>query len=224
MNSFLRVEGIWKSFQLGGRTLEILRDVNFEVGKDEMVAITGPSGIGKTTLLHILGTIDIPDKGEIYYGDVPLSLLSGKALADFRNSQIGFVFQFFQLLPEFTALENVIMPMLIASHSRGKAVEAACEILAEVGLADRLNHYPSQLSGGEQQRAAIARALVRQPRLLLADEPTGNLDVRTGANVFALLRELQQKRGLSSIIVTHNPEISGMCDRILAMEMLGVST
>ena len=223
MSEALRVEGICKAFRVGGRTLEILRGVSFEVRPSEMVAFTGPSGVGKTTLLHLIGTLDRPDAGEIYYGDVAQSSLRGSKLAAFRNVGIGFVFQFFQLLPEFTALENVMMPLLIAASGASRARRRAREVLEEVGLGGRLSHFPNQLSGGEQQRAAIARALVGGPRLLLADEPTGNLDKATGARVFALLRGLQRQRGLTSIIVTHNMEIASQCDRVLSLEELAVT-
>jgi lipoprotein-releasing system ATP-binding protein len=216
----LKVEGICKSFSIGSRTLRILHNVAFEVQPGELVAVTGPSGIGKTTLLHIIGTLDEPDSGEIFYGEVARTALRGVALAAFRNAHIGFVFQFFQLLPEFTALENVMMPLLIAEPSRSAAAHRALEVLQEVGLGDRYSHYPSQLSGGEQQRAAIARALVRRPRLLLADEPTGNLDINTGRRVFELFRKLQSERGLTSLIVTHNLEIASLCDRVLDLKAL----
>jgi lipoprotein-releasing system ATP-binding protein len=216
----LRVEGVSKSFTIGSRTLHILRGVSFEVRSGELVAITGPSGIGKTTLLHIIGTLDEPDSGEIHYGATARSGLSGAQLAAFRNAHIGFVFQFFQLLPEFTALENVMMPLLIAEPDRSRARARASAVLGEVGLSERRDHYPSQLSGGEQQRAAIARALVREPRLLLADEPTGNLDIGTGKRVFDLFRRLQRERGLTSLIVTHNLEIASLCDRILDLKTL----
>ncbi len=219
-SDLLRIERISKSFSIGDRTLRILRGVSFEISPGELVAVTGPSGVGKTTLLHIIGTLDVPDTGEIRYGDVARSELKGAALSAFRNAHIGFVFQFFQLLPEFTALENVMMPLLIAGPDRAAAERRAAEVLEEVGLEQRRNHFPSQLSGGEQQRAAIARALVASPRLLLADEPTGNLDVNTGRRVFDLFRKLQKERGLTSLIVTHNLEIAGRCDRVLDLGAL----
>ena len=218
MSKALRAEGICKAYRVGGRTLEILRDVSFEVRPSEMVAFTGPSGVGKTTLLHLIGTLDRPDAGEIYYGDVAQSSLRGSKLAAFRNVGIGFVFQFFQLLPEFTALENVMMPLLIAASGASRARRRAREVLG-----GWLSHFPNLLSGGELLRAAIARALVGGPRLLLADEPTGNLDKATGARVFALLRGLQRQRGLTSIIVTHNMEIASQCDRVLSLEELAVT-
>jgi lipoprotein-releasing system ATP-binding protein len=218
MSEMLRVEGVYKSFHKGGRELRILRNLSFSVGAGEMVAVTGPSGVGKTTLLHLIGTLDLPDAGNVYYGDTALGAMRGRALAAFRNRHIGFVFQFFQLLPEFTALENVMMPLMIARRDWNEARARARSVLVEVGLGERLDHYPSQLSGGEQQRAAIARALVSEPHLLLADEPTGNLDLKTGSRVFNLMRKLQQQRGLTSIIVTHNMQIAGQCDRVLALQ------
>jgi lipoprotein-releasing system ATP-binding protein len=220
MSEFLQVRDISKRFTMGAKTLSILRGVSFDVARGEMVAVVGHSGCGKTTLLHILGTLDTPDEGAVYYGGRSLAELNGRGLEQFRNAEIGFVFQFFQLLPEFTALENVIMPLLIGGTRGAEARRIAEEVLGEVGLRERLQHYPSQLSGGEQQRAAIARALARSPNLLLADEPTGNLDVATGRSVFALLRDLQRKRSLSAVIVTHNPEIAAQCDRVLELEQL----
>jgi len=217
MSSGVRVSSVSKAYRAGGRELRILRDVSFSVEPGRMVAVTGPSGIGKTTLLHLLGTLDRPDSGQIHYGRTAQSDMRGATLAAFRNRHIGFVFQFFQLLPEFNAVEKVMMPLLISGCAPREAERRARQILAEVGLGERLSHYPNQLSGGEQQRAAIARALVVEPELLLADEPTGNLDVGTGARVFTLLRQLQQKRSLTSIIVTHNIEIASRCDSVLSL-------
>jgi lipoprotein-releasing system ATP-binding protein len=223
MSKFLEVVDIYKTYQIGSKKLEVLKGVSFEVAEGELVAVTGQSGSGKTTLLHILGTLDSPDSGEIRYGGRALSGLRRHGLENFRNSEIGFIFQFFQLLPEFTAIENIIMPMLIGGIARKEASTRAENILAEVGLEERMQHFPNQLSGGEQQRAAIARALVQQPRLLLADEPTGNLDVQTGNRVFSLFRKLQKRLNLTSIIVTHNPRISEECDRILDLEKLNAA-
>lgn len=220
MNRFLQIKDVHKSFRLGPRNLHILRGINLEVAQGEMVAIVGQSGSGKTTLLHLLGTLDRPDSGEILYNGENITGMSNDALEKFRNSQIGFVFQFFQLLPEFTALENVIMPALIGGTSFAKAREIAREVLSEVGLEERMDHFPSQMSGGEQQRAAIARALVQKPSVLLADEPTGNLDTATGRKVFAMLKDLQRRKGLTSIIVTHNEEISSQCDRRIILESI----
>lgn len=220
MSEPLLVKGLCKSYKLGSRRLEVLKDVSFEVQPGELVAVTGPSGIGKTTLLHLIGTLDHPDSGEILYGGKAQSSMDAGELAAFRNSTIGFVFQFFQLLPEFSTLENVMMPALIAGAPRAEARTLAQRVLTAVNLQERWHHFPNQLSGGEQQRAAIARALVRSPRLLLADEPTGNLDVKTGMRVFSLFRELQQSMGLTSIIVSHNLEIAGKCDRVLDLTIL----
>ena len=220
MSEGIRVEGVCKSYKIGNRTLPVLRNLGFQVSPGEMLAITGPSGIGKTTLLHIIGTLDTPDSGEVFYGEIPQSSMRGKILAGFRDARIGFVFQFFQLLPEFSALENVMMPLMIGDGDKREARERAQTVLDEVGLQERLAHFPSQLSGGEQQRAAIARAIVTEPSFLLADEPTGNLDMKTGGRVFELMRKLQQERGLTSIIVTHNMQIAQQCDRVLALQEL----
>ena len=220
MSSLLRVNDLHKSFVLGPKTLNILKGINLEVAEGEMVAIVGQSGSGKTTLLHLLGTLDRPDKGEIFYNEDNITSFSNDGLEKFRNNHIGFVFQFFQLLPEFTALENTLMPALIGGVNHSKARKLAQDVLEEVGLSERINHFPSQMSGGEQQRAAIARALVQNPRVLLADEPTGNLDTITGKKVFEMLKNLQRKKGLTSIIVTHNEEISAQCDRVITLESI----
>ena len=216
----LHAESITKSFTLGPKTIQVLDDVSISIEPGEMVAIVGRSGTGKTTLLHILGALERPENGAVYFQDRDIAGLSEKELDTFRNKNIGFLFQFFQLLPEFTALENVMMPLLIHGVSKKRAKAQAEESLAEVGLDHRFDHHPSQLSGGEQQRAAFARALVNSPAVLLADEPTGNLDVETGARVFDLLCDLQAKRGLTTVIVTHNPEIAGHCSRVVEMSSL----
>jgi lipoprotein-releasing system ATP-binding protein len=185
-----------------------------------MLAIVGPSGIGKSTLLHLLGGLDRPDSGSVRVDDRELTHLPADELARFRNRNVGFVFQFHHLLPEFTAAENVAMPGWIGRMNREEALKRAAELLAELGLAERIRHFPNQLSGGEQQRVAIARALLANPVLFLADEPTGNLDLATSEKVFDLMRECHNKRGLTSVIVTHNPELAARCDRIFEMPVL----
>ncbi len=213
----VEVRGLTKTFLHGGRRLEILRGIDLELGPGEIVAVVGASGAGKSTLLHMLGTLDLPTSGEIVFNGTPLSKLSPSALAAFRNRSIGFVFQFHHLLPEFTALENVMMPALIQRVPRDRAETDAKQILARVGLAARLTHKPGELSGGEQQRVALARALVLGPQLLLADEPTGNLDTRTGAEMHELFFELNRERGMTMLIVTHNPDLAARLPRTLHM-------
>jgi lipoprotein-releasing system ATP-binding protein len=197
--------------------VDVLKGVSLDVQAGELVAIVGPSGAGKSTLLHLLGGLERPTSGEIHYGERALETLDDQGLARFRNEQVGFVFQFHHLLPEFTALENVMLPRLIRREPAGTARAHARELLARVGLSARLQHRPGEMSGGEQQRVAIARALVGQPLVLLADEPTGNLDSKTGEEVFELLRELNRERRLTCLIVTHNEAIARRADRILHM-------
>jgi lipoprotein-releasing system ATP-binding protein len=216
-NEFLRVRELRKSFRTGGEELHILKGVNLTVRRREFLAIMGPSGVGKSTLLHILGGLDRPTGGEVWYTGVEISRLSEGGLADFRNRTVGFVFQFHHLLPEFTALENTMMPALIGRRSMREANETARSLLQRVGLSDRLQHRPGELSGGEQQRVAIARALMASPEVLLADEPTGNLDSKTGEAIYDLLRELNRERGLTVILVTHNERLAQRADRILRM-------
>ena len=206
-----------KSFQLGKTEIRVLNGVSLEIKRGELVAIVGASGVGKTTLLHILGTLDRPTRGLVRFNGEDVFARSDQALAEFRNRNIGFVFQFHHLLPEFTALENVMMPALIRRDAREQARTAAESILKEVGLAHRLEHRTGELSGGEQQRVAVARALVLRPDLVLADEPTGNLDTHTGDEVFRLMRDLNRARGVTFVIVTHNEALSNQADRILRM-------
>jgi lipoprotein-releasing system ATP-binding protein len=213
----VEVRGLTKTFLHGGRKLAILRGIDLTLGAGEMVAVVGASGVGKSTLLHILGTLDAPTSGSLRFDDAELTRLSPSALAAFRNRSIGFVFQFHHLLPEFTALENVMMPALIGRMNRSEAEDRARGILGRVGLAERLTHRPGELSGGEQQRVALARAVILEPRLLLADEPTGNLDSRTGAEVHELFFELNRERGMTMLIVTHNPGLAGGMPRRLHM-------
>jgi lipoprotein-releasing system ATP-binding protein len=215
---FLEGQQLAKTYRNAEVPVVVFSDLDLEVEKGEMLAIVGPSGIGKSTLLHLLGGLDRPDRGTIRVDDKDLSHLNNDALARFRNRNVGFVFQFHHLLPEFTALENVAMPGWIGRADREETLYRASELLAELGLAERSRHFPNQLSGGEQQRVAIARALLADPVLFLADEPTGNLDLATSEKVFELMRECHNKRGLTSIIVTHNPELAARCDRIFEMK------
>ncbi|HSD50539.1 MAG TPA: ABC transporter ATP-binding protein [Candidatus Methylomirabilis sp.] len=213
----IRVQDVWKSFPRDGERVEVLKGASLRIAPGELVAVVGPSGVGKSTLLHLLGALERPTSGEILYGETALSTLSDAALADFRNRQVGFVFQFHHLLPEFTALENVMLPLLIRRESMGLARARAQGLLAQVGLTDRLRHRPGELSGGEQQRVALARALVGEPAVLLADEPTGNLDSKTGEEIFELLRQINRERRLTSLLVTHNEALAGRAGRILRM-------
>jgi lipoprotein-releasing system ATP-binding protein len=218
MSVTVRAEGLGKTYQDGVRRVEVLKGVDLAVEPGEMVAIVGPSGSGKSTLLHLLGGLDRPDAGAVEVGGQSLAGLSGGRLAAFRNRTIGFVFQFHQLLPDFTALENVMLPGRIAGLEPRQVLEHARYLLLEVGLGERLDHFPNQLSGGERQRVALCRALALEPPLLLADEPTGNLDPASGEQVFQLLLDLQARHGTTGILVTHNPEIAKRCTRTLRLE------
>ncbi len=208
----LRAQGIRKVFVSPAREVEVLKGVDLTVRRGESVCILGVSGTGKSTLLHILGTLDNPTAGTVRYGDEDVFSLPQKELAVFRNRTIGFVFQFHYLLPEFTALENVMMPALIARTPAAKAKKRAEALLERVGVAHRLTHKPGELSGGEQQRVAIARALMMSPALLLADEPTGNLDPETARTVHELILSLNEKENLTLIVVSHNPELADFMD------------
>jgi lipoprotein-releasing system ATP-binding protein len=216
--AFVSVTGLNKSYVVGSQRLHVLRDLNLEVTRGEMVAIVGASGVGKSTLLHLLGGLDRADTGTILVGDTDLRALSDAALVEFRNRHVGFVFQFHHLLPEFDAAENVEMPLRIARARFGEARGRAIELLGRVGLSERASHRPNMLSGGEQQRVAVARALVMRPALLLADEPTGDLDEATADTLHELLREMHREHGLTSIIATHNPRLAAACDRVLRLE------
>jgi len=209
----IHAENIRKSFG----NLLVLKGISLEAKESEILSIVGASGAGKSTLLQILGSLLIPDTGKVYIDDTDIFSLSSNTLADFRNKKIGFVFQFHHLLPEFTSVENVIIPALIAGERLGSAKERACEILQLLGLGDRLSHKPSQLSGGEQQRVAIARALINQPSVIFADEPSGNLDTNTKREIHKLFFELRDRYHQTFIIVTHDRELASMSDRILEM-------
>jgi lipoprotein-releasing system ATP-binding protein len=199
-------------------TLDVLKGVNISINKGEVISIVGASGAGKTTLLHILGTLDKAGSGTLQINNVTISGLNDKKLADFRNKNIGFVFQFHHLLPEFTALENVCIPAFIAGVSKSKAEEKAIELLTFLGLKDRMNHKPNELSGGEQQRVAVARALINDPAVVLADEPSGNLDSKTAKELHQLFFTLREKLNQTFVIVTHNEELANMADRKLIMK------
>lgn len=211
------VRDVHKTFLHEGRPLEILKAIDLTIEAGEMLAVVGPSGAGKSTLLHILGTLDLPTSGSIRYEGQEVTRYSSARLAEFRNRSLGFVFQFHHLLPEFTALENVMMPGLIRGGSTSGFQEAARALLSEVGLAHRLQHRPGELSGGEQQRVALARALVMEPKLVLADEPTGNLDSKTSQAIHQLLLSLNATRGTTFLIVTHNRELAEAMPRQVAM-------
>ena len=208
------IKEVTKSFG----NLQVLKGINLHINKGEMVSIVGPSGAGKTTLLQIIGTLDKPDSGNIIIEGTDVSQLSTKKLSEFRNQHIGFVFQFHQLLPEFTAIENIMIPAFIAGVSRNKAKERAEELLALIGLSDRADHKPNQLSGGEKQRVAVARALVNNPAVVLADEPSGSLDSKNKAELHQLFFELRDKLGQTFVIVTHDEELAKLTDRTIHMK------
>lgn len=208
------IKGITKSFG----QLEVLKGIDLHIDKGEVVSIVGPSGAGKTTLLQIIGTLDKPDSGEIMIDGTDVSKLSSKKLSEFRNRRIGFVFQFHQLLPEFTAVENVMIPALIAGASKGEAKKRAMELLDFMGLAGRAGHKPAELSGGENQRVAVARALVNRPAVILADEPSGSLDSRNKAELHQLFFDLRDKTGQTFVIVTHDENLANITDRTIKMK------
>ena len=217
-SEILRVEGLKKVFRSGQSELVVFENLSFRVRKGEMLAIVGESGTGKSTLLHILGALDRASDGDVYCAQMQLQALSDDAAADFRNREIGFVWQFHYLLPEFTAAENVAMPLLLRGIKREKALNEALGWLREVGLAERAEHRAGELSGGEQQRVALARALVTRPQLLMADEPTGDLDTVTAEVVFELIARMHREHRLTSLLVTHNLGFARRCDRVLKLE------
>lgn len=214
----LAARNLCKKFTEGDRTLEVLKDLNLEIRASERVAIVGSSGSGKTTLLQLLGGLDTPSSGDVIVGGESIATMSDAQRGRLRNRTLGFVYQFHHLLPEFTSLENVAMPLLVRGDSVTQAEVRARDILTQVGLAERLTHKPSQLSGGERQRTAIARALVATPAAVLADEPTGNLDRRTGERVFELLLRCNTDFGTSLVVVTHDPDLAARMDRVLELE------
>ena len=220
--NLLRVEQLSKTYRIPDGKLQILHNVDLQVRWGEFVAISGPSGSGKTTLLSLLGALDSPDSGEIWLDETAVHRLRGTAAADFRRDQVGFVFQLFYLLPNLTALENVMAPLLPSRRKlRFDLNKRAQELLERVGLGDRQGHPPARLSGGEQQRVAIARALVNRPKIVLADEPTGNLDPTTGEEVLEVLREMQRAGNQTLLMVTHDPHLAALADRRIQLEQLG---
>ncbi len=216
--AFVEVTGLQKSYAVDSKRLVVLRDLNLSVRKGEMVAIMGASGVGKSTLLHVLGGLDTIDNGRVRVGEHDITAMSDDARVAYRNRHIGFVFQFHHLLPEFSAVENAAMPLRIARVSSAEARPKAEALLRRVGLGERLDHRPGMMSGGEQQRVAVSRALVMQPALLLADEPTGDLDEITADALHLLLRDMHREFGLTAIIATHNPRLAAQCDRTLRLE------
>ena len=215
---FVTVSGLNKAYIVGTQPIHVLRDLDLVVERGEMLAVVGASGVGKSTLLHLMGGLDRADSGQIQVADADITAMSDPALVEFRNRNVGFVFQFHHLLPEFDASENIEMPMRIARMPVREGRERARALLTRVGLGERVTHRPSMLSGGEQQRVAVARALVMKPALLLADEPTGDLDENTADSLHALLKEMHAEHGLTSIIATHNPRLAAACDRVLRLE------
>lgn len=214
----IKITNLHKSFNMGSQELTVLKGIDLEIPRGQMVAVVGASGAGKSTMLHIMGMLDRPTKGTVYFDNQDLFQMSEAQQAEFRNRRIGFVFQFHHLLPEFTALENACMPALIQRRALEEVEQEAVTLLQEVGLGQRLHHKPGELSGGEQQRVAVARALLQKPDLVLADEPTGNLDTHTGEALFGLLRDLNRTRNTTFVIVTHNDKLSAQSDRIVYMQ------
>ena len=214
----VEARGLKKTYRDGARRVDVLTGIDLRVEPGEFVSVVGPSGSGKSTLLHLLGALDQPDEGAVEIGGISLAALDPRELASFRNRTIGFVFQFQELLPDFDAEENVMMPGRIAGLEVSALRRRARDLLAEVGLEERMDHYPNELSGGERQRVALCRALLLEPSLLLADEPTGNLDPKSGDQIFNLMLELQARHGTTAMVVTHNPELARRCGRLLRLE------
>ena len=221
---FIETKELTKTFRTDAGEIQVLKGINISIAEGEMVGVVGASGVGKSTLLHILGILDNPTSGKVLYNAADVFSLDGNSLASFRNKTVGFVFQFHHLMPEFTALENVMMPGLIrlSYQSNGGSYadiqKKAGDILGQLGLKDRIKHRPGELSGGEQQRVAVARALLLDPRVVLADEPTGNLDTATGEELFKIFFDLNKQKGITFIIVTHNESLSSRCSRVLKMK------
>ncbi len=217
MSELLRAEGLTKVYRSGNVALEVLKGIDLSIESGELVAIHGPSGVGKSTLLHILGTLDRPTAGTLRYGDLNVDSLSERMLARLRSERIGFIFQFYHLLPEFTAFENVFLPAMLRGEQLGDARQRAHQLLASVGLSERVTHKPDALSGGEQQRVAIARALINRPDAVFADEPTGNLDERTSHEIYKLIHHLNEEYGTTFVVVTHEPSLASVAHRSLTM-------
>jgi putative ABC transport system ATP-binding protein len=218
VSNILEAHKVFRKFKSGSKTLTVVNDINFSIQKGISCAIVGPSGSGKTTLLGLCAGLDRPTSGRVTLNGIPLNPLNEDERADIRNKHVGFVFQTFQLVPTLTAVENVMVPLELRGDASSKVRQRALELLKTVGLADRSHHYPTQLSGGEQQRVAIARAFINQPKILFADEPTGNLDTETGAYIENLLFELNERQGTTLILVTHDLELSKRCDRIIKLK------
>jgi len=216
--ALLEAKGLKKTYRMGRVLVSALQGITFDVPEGEFVAVFGPSGSGKSTLLHVLGGLDRPDEGEVSVDGVSLSTLNDNALAEVRLRKIGFVFQFFNLLPRLTALRNVELPLTLADLSEKESIEKAKDMLKLVGLEDRMNHRPSEMSGGEQQRIAIARALINDPKIVLADEPTGNLDTTTGGEIVRLMKQLNKEKRQTFVVVTHDPTIAETADKILYLK------
>jgi len=214
----LETKNVKRTYQMGNVTVSALRGVSLKIEEGDFVAILGPSGSGKSTLLHVLGGLDRPDEGEVLIDSISLYALNGNKLADVRLHKIGFVFQFFNLLPRITALRNVELPLTLADVPEQESIKKAKELLKLVGLGDRITHRPTELSGGEQQRVAIARALINEPKIVLADEPTGNLDTTTGGEIVRLMQRLNKEKGQTFVVVTHDPSVAENADRILFLK------
>ena len=217
MPAAIRAVDLCRTFEVGETTVQALYNINLEVDQGQFVALVGPSGSGKSTLLNLVGGLDRPTSGELWIDSVELSTSKEKALTEHRRQRVGFVFQSFNLLPRLTAVENVALPLIFVGTAERERLERARQLLAQVGLSDRLDHRPTQLSGGEQQRVAIARALVNHPAIILADEPTGNIDTATGAEIMALLRSLNREQGVTLLLVTHDPEAASFADRVIQL-------